>query len=178
MSPAIAAVAILQACAPRTPSIDHADLSGGWEITFVVTKRGDMRDSVRRPSRDSVVGRMRLERFNAPPRDPKYKEQIVWPGWRGEVLAPFASLLQMPPYTHPGGKYRTVDSLRIGVWDDSTGIKFGMEAVGCSDCGNVFGKGTWQSGTAAGTWGQEFFGIGDSGRWRMRRVESVNKGED
>ena len=146
----------------------------------MVTSRGEMRDSTRTPSLDSLVGRMHLDRFEAlplPP-DPKYKVAHVWPGWRGEVRASFTSLLQVPPDTRPGGKYRSSDSLAVGVWVDSTGLRFHMAAVGCADCGNLIGKGEWQSGTAVGTWAQDFLGTGDAGRWRMRRVESRSSGRE
>jgi len=182
-----AAAMLVQSFASGNPTPAHApranDLSGDWEITFVVTSRADIRDSIRRATLDSLAGRMRLERFKAPPPDPRYKEQYVWPGWRGDVRAAISSLLQVPPYSPrnergPGplakasvrAKYRSSDSLAAGFWDDSAGVRFEMEAIGCSDCGNLFGSGKWQSGVLVGTWYQEFYGTGDSGRWRMRRV--------
>ena len=181
----LTAAVFLQSSAPRTRA---TDLGGDWEITFVVMKRGEVRDSTRTPSRDSLVGRMRLARFEAPPPDPRYKEQYVWPGWRGDAIAPFTSLLQVPPLSLQDeryrrllavdarrGRYRSSDSLSVGVWEDSTGVRFLMEAAGCSDCGNLFGTGQWQSGMVVGTWQQEFYGEGDSGRWRMRRVDSATK---
>lgn len=177
----LTAAVLLQASTPRTRA---TDLAGDWEITFVVTSRGEMHDSTRTPSRDSLVARMRLTRFHAPPPDPQYKKQPVWPGWRGDVVAPCTSLLQVPPQSVsdlllqrlPAGdarrrKYRNSDSLAVGIWEDSTGVRFQMEAANCSDCGNLFGRGEWQSGIVVGTWYQEFFGTGDSGRWRMRRVD-------
>jgi hypothetical protein len=183
----VAAGAVLLSCASVATSIAQtarpSDLTGDWQITFVVTKRGEMSDSTRRPTRDSLIARMRLRRLKAPPPDPQYKVRYVWPGWNGDVIAPFTTLLQVPPMSAadllgphaPRHKYRSSDSLGVGVWDDSTGIRFAMEAVGCSDCGNIGGSGTWQSGIAAGTWYQEFYGPGDSGRWRMQRIDSTTK---
>ena len=174
------------ACAHRTSTSlspissdqTNLDLSGTWEVVLHVTERGDVRDSVRRPTISTAVGRMRLSPFHRPSPDPRYPLYNDWPRWIGIIHAPFISLLQVPPSQLGYGDHVFQDSLHVGVRLDSGRIRLDMIDVGCSDCGDIEAIGSLRHDDISGRWSQEFFGKGDAGTWSMRRVGDSRSGDE
>jgi hypothetical protein len=174
------------ACAHRVPTSlspassdqTNLDLAGTWEVVLHVTERGNVRDSTRRPTISTAVGRMQLSPFHRPPPDPRYPSYNDWPRWVGVIHAPFTSLLQVPPFQVGHGNHMNQDSLRVGVKIDSGRVRLDMADVGCSDCGNIEATGSLRHDDISGRWGQEFFGTGDAGTWSMRRVRDSTNGNE
>lgn len=174
-------IAAVVACAHRAPTSltvlpsdsTKLDLTGTWEVVFHVTERGEMRNSARRPRTSTAVGRMRLSPFQSPPSNPRYPQYKDWPRWVGVIHAPFASLLQAPPYPLGYTDHVTQDSLRVGARVDSGQIRLDLIGDGCSDCGNIEAVGSLRRDDIGGRWGQEFFGTGDAGTWSMHRVHNA-----
>jgi hypothetical protein len=173
-------IAATTACAHRArPSLaltsassTEVDLAGTWEVVFHVTDRGDMRYPAQHPTTATAVGRMRLSPFHRPPPDPRYPLYNDWPRWIGIIHAPFGSLIQVPPFQGTPDHMIT-DSMRVGARIDSAGVRLDIVGSGCSDCGNITAVASLRQDGFGGRWSQEFFGTGDAGTWRMRRVRDT-----